>query len=62
MKALFGAASLLVALGVVSMLVKKQLPAGQPQNPQQQSQAVQQLVKQQVEAVLQQPRPVPDDK
>jgi hypothetical protein len=61
-KALFGAVSLLLVLGIVSLLVKKQLPVDTAQSPQQQSQALQQQVKQQVEAALQQPRPVPDDK
>ncbi len=62
MKALFGAVSLLLVLGIVSLLVKKQLPSDAAQSPQQQSQALQQQVKQQVEAALQQPRAVPDEK
>jgi L-lactate permease len=62
MKALFGVVSLLLVLGIVSLLVKKQLPAGSAQSPQQQSQQMQQQVKQQVEAAMQQARPVPDDK
>ena len=62
MKALFGVISLLVVLGIVSLLVKKQLPAGSAQSPQQQSQQVQQQVKQQVEAAMQQARPASDDK
>ena len=62
MKALFGVVSLLVVLGIVSLLVKKQLPAGAAQSPQQQSQQAQQQVKQQVEAAMQQARPASDDK
>jgi hypothetical protein len=63
MKALAGALSLLVVLGIVSLLVKKQLP-GAAANGQQpsSSQAVPQQIKQQVEAVLQPPRAIPDDK
>jgi predicted lipid-binding transport protein (Tim44 family) len=62
MKALAGALSLLVVLGIVSLLVRKQLPAAAASGQQQPSQAVPQQVKQQVEAVLQQPRAIPDDK
>ena len=62
MKALFGAISLLLVLGVVSLMVRKQLPAATAQTSQQPSQALPQQVKQQVEAALQQPRAVPDEK
>lgn len=62
MKALFGIVSLVVVLGVVALLAKKQLPAGSAQSPQQQSEQVQQQVKQQVEAAMQQARPPADDK
>jgi cytoskeletal protein RodZ len=63
MKAIFGIVSLLVVLGITSVLVKKQLTAtGQVQNPQQQSQQAQQQVKQQVEAAMQQARPASEEK
>lgn len=62
MKAVFGVVSLLVVLGVVSLLAKKQLPSASAPGAQQPSQQIQQQVKQQVEAAMQQPRAVPDDK
>lgn len=73
MRAIFGVLSLLVALAIVSVLVKKQMgaltstPAGLPgassgATAQQQSQQIQQQVKQSVESTVQQARPMPDDK
>jgi hypothetical protein len=62
MRAILGAVSLLLVLGVVSLLAKKQLPQSSVQNPQQQSQNIQQEVKQKVEAALQQPRTTQDEK
>jgi hypothetical protein len=62
MRAILGAVSLLLVLGVVSLLAKKQLPQSAAQGPQQQSQKIQQEVKQQVEAALQQPRTTQDEK
>ena len=58
MKAILGLLSLLVVLGIVSMLAKKQVAPEQAQAVQ----ALPQQVKAQVEATLQQPRPIPDDK
>lgn len=60
MKTLFGLLSLLVVLGIVGFLAKKQLPSPSASAPQPPPQQVQQQVKQQVEAVLQQSRPVED--
>lgn len=66
MRALFGVVSLLLALAIVGVLVKKQLSsaplmpapgAGSP--PQQQ---IQQQYRQQLEGAMQQARPMPDDK
>jgi hypothetical protein len=62
MKALLGIVSLLLVLGITSMLVKKQLPAGTSQNPQQQAQAVEQQVRQKLDAAMQQARPAPEEK
>jgi predicted lipid-binding transport protein (Tim44 family) len=62
MKALFGVVSLLLVLGIVSLLVKKQLPANDTHSQQQPSQQLPQQVKQQVEAAMQPVRPIPDDK
>jgi outer membrane protein assembly factor BamE (lipoprotein component of BamABCDE complex) len=62
MRVVLGAVSLLLVLGVVSLLVKKQIPQGTVQTPQQPSQNIQQEVKQQVEAALQQPRTTADEK
>ena len=62
MRAIFGVVSLLLVLGVVSLLAKKQLAQGSAQGPQQQSQNIQQEIKQKVEAALQQPRTTQDDK
>lgn len=62
MKALLGVIGLVVVLGMVSVLAKKQLSsAATPGNPQPTQQLPQQ-VKQQVEAALQQSRSIPDDK
>ncbi|MEO7885307.1 MAG: hypothetical protein ABI893_09545 [Polaromonas sp.] len=75
MRAVFSIVSLLVVLAAVGLLVKKQLgsqvaspsAAGMPAapggaTPQEQSRQVQQQVKQSVESMMQQPRPLPDDK
>ena len=62
MRVFLGAVGLLLVLGIVSLLAKKQLPQGTAQNSQQQSQKIQQEVKQQVEAALQQSRSASDDK
>ena len=62
MKGILGIVSLLIVLGVVSLLIKKPLPTGNAQSSQQQVQQAPQQVKQQVEAIMQQPRPIPDDK
>lgn len=80
MRIIFGVLSLLVALAVVGILVKKQLPgvvpisvtpteAGQAAvpasapggNTRQQSQQIQQQVRQSLDAAMQQARPVPED-
>ncbi len=63
MKAALGLVSLLVVLGVIALLAKKQLPAVQPASQQAQpAQAAPQQIKQQLDAVMQQPREVPQDK
>ena len=62
MKALLGIVSLLVVLGIVSLLAKKQLPPAQPQTSEQPTQQTPQQVKQQVETLLQQQRPNPEEK
>ncbi len=77
MRAVFGVLSLLIVVAVVAVLARKQLGANAivPANPgvampatapgatvQQQSQQIQDQVKQSVEAAMQQARPVPDDK
>jgi type II secretory pathway component PulM len=63
MKAALGLVSLLVVLGVVALLAKKQLPAVQPASQQTQpAQAAPQQIKQQLDAVMHQPREVPQDK
>ena len=62
MRVVLGAVGLLLVLGIVSLLAKKQLPQGTAQNSQQQSPKIQQEVKQQVEAALQQSRSASDDK
>ncbi len=75
MRAVMGIASLLVVLAIVGMLAKKQLAAtkapvpalqvpGQPAptgTVREQSQQVQQQVKQQMEGLMQQARPMPED-
>ncbi|MFZ4482216.1 MAG: hypothetical protein ACOYNZ_20240 [Rhodoferax sp.] len=61
MKAILGLVSLLVVLGVLSLLAKKQLspqPASTPQTP---SQQVQQI-RLQVEAEMQKPREMAEEK
>jgi type II secretory pathway component PulM len=63
MRAIFGVISLLVVLGVIALLAKKQLPAVQPASQQAQpAQTAPQQIKQQLDAVMQQPREVPQDK
>jgi hypothetical protein len=75
MRAMFSIVGLLVVLATVGFLVKKQLgsqlasqpAAGVPAapgsaTPQEQSRQVQQQVKQSVDSMMQQPRPLPDDK
>lgn len=62
MKALFGLASLLVVLGIVGLLAKKQLPNPTASAPEPSPQQVQQQIKQQVESAMQAPRPVDDSK
>ena len=63
MRAIFGVISLLVVLGVIALLARKQLPAVQPASQQgQPAQAAPQQIKQQLDAVMQQPREVPQDK
>jgi uncharacterized membrane protein len=74
MRAVFSIVGLLVVLATVGLLVKKQLgtqvasppaagmPAAGGATPQEQSRQVQQQVKQSVENMMQQPRPLPDDK
>jgi len=57
MKAILGVLSLLVVLGLVSLLARKQLPSGAASAPQ-----VQQQVQQQVETLMQKPREMPDEK
>jgi hypothetical protein len=75
MRAVMGVAGLLVVLAIVGVLAKKQLAAtktpvtvlqvpGQPAptgTVREQSQQVQQQVKQQVEGLMQQARPMPED-
>lgn len=73
MRAIFGVLSLLLVLAIVAVLAKKQMgalsvaPVGGVSAPvgttvQQQSQQLQQKIKQDVEKSLQQARPLPDDK
>ncbi len=75
MRAMFGVLGLLVTLAIVGVLAKKQLsavtttapPAGFASAPagstvKEQSQLIQQQVKQSVENTMQQARPMPDDK
>ena len=66
MKALLGIVSLLLVLGVTSLLVKKQLAPVSAQGAQtptaQSAQQLPQQVKQQVQAAVQQQPVVPDDK
>ena len=75
MRGLFGIVGLLLTLAIVGVLAKKQMgalttvapPAGFASAPagatvQQQSQLIQQQVKQSVENTMQQARPMPDDK
>ena len=73
MRAMFGLAGLVVALAIVGLLAKKQLAAVQAPVPalqgasapagtvREQSQQVQQQVKQQMEGLMQQARPMPED-
>ena len=75
MRGLFGIVGLLLTLAIVGVLAKKQMgalttvapPAGFASAPagatvQQQSQLIQQQVKQSVESTVQQVRPMPDEK
>lgn len=64
MKAALGLVSLLVVLGVLSLLVKKQLPASNQPAAQstQAQQAAPQQIKQQLDAAMKQPREIPQDK
>jgi hypothetical protein len=75
MRGLFGIVGLLLTLAIIGVLAKKQMgalttvapPAGFASAPagatvQQQSQLIQQQVKQSVEAQMQQARPMPDEK
>ena len=69
MRGVFGVLSLLVVLGAVGFLAKKQLSHTTPPvtapgitTPQQAQLPVDQQVKQSVDALMQQPRPMPDDK
>jgi hypothetical protein len=68
MRGLFGIVGLLLTLAIVGVLVKKQTTpltagsAGPAQSGQQQSEQVQTQVKQSIDAALQTPRVVPDDK
>ena len=78
MRAIFGVLGLVVALGIVGWLAKTQLastrqaipslaapgvePVAPAANVREQSQQIQQQVKQSLEAAMQQARPMPDDK
>lgn len=68
MRGLFGIVGLLLTLAIVGVLVKKQTAplaggsTGPVQSGQQQSEQVQTQVKQSIEAAMQTPRAVPDDK
>jgi hypothetical protein len=62
MRSVLGAVSLLLVLGILALLAKKQMPQGAAQGALQQPQKIQQEVKQQVEAALQQPRVAPEEK
>ena len=78
MRAIFGVLGLVVALGIVGWLAKTQLvstrqaipslaaPGAEPVAPaanlREQSQQMQQQVKQSLDAAMQQARPMPDDK
>ena len=79
MRAIFGVIGLVLALGIVGWLTKKQLaltrqvvpslvvPATESSsapvgNVREQSQQLQQQIKQSMEATMQQARPMPDDK
>ena len=75
MRGLFGIVGLLLTLAIIGVLAKKQMgalttvapPAGFASAPagatvQQQSQLIQQQVKQSVESTMQQARPMPDEK
>jgi hypothetical protein len=68
MRGLFGIVGLLITLAIVGVLVKKQSAplvtggAAPAQSGQQQSEQIQAQVKQSIDAALQTPRAVPDDK
>lgn len=67
MRVVMGIAGLLVVLAIAGVVAKKQLAAVQAPtatatgNVRQQSQQVQRQVRQQVEGLMQQARPMPDD-
>jgi uncharacterized membrane protein YdfJ with MMPL/SSD domain len=71
MRMAFAIIGLLVALAVVAVLARKQLgatrvavppaPAGAPANVREQSEQIQQQIKQQLDAAMQQRRPMPED-
>ncbi|QIL43776.1 hypothetical protein G7045_05595 [Acidovorax sp. HDW3] len=72
MRSIFTITALVLALGIVGMLAKKQwtssrvplVPAAQggaTGTAQQQSQQIQQQVQQQMDQLMQKPRPMPDD-
>ncbi len=62
MRGVLGVLGLLLTLGMVAILAKKQLPAAAEAGAPAQSQQIQQQVQQQVEAAMQQPRAMPDEK
>lgn len=69
MRAIFGVLSLLMVVAVIAVLAKKQLspapvkPApADGATPQQQSQQIQNQVRQSLETTMQQARPMPEDK
>jgi hypothetical protein len=68
MRGLLGIVGLLLTLAIVGVLVKKQTASltggsgGQPQSGQLQSEQLQTQVKQSIDAALQMPRNVPDEK
>ncbi|MFT4243325.1 MAG: hypothetical protein QM569_13710 [Acidovorax sp.] len=66
MRGMFGLVALVIVLALVGVLAKKQTAATTPPavpdaTVRGQSQQVQQQIKQQMDAIVQQPRPVPDE-